>query len=400
MTLLAVDDAQARLLASVTPLPAETVALADAAGRYLAADCVALRTQPPFAAAAMDGYAIRWVDRAGPWQVIGTAAAGRGFAGTVGAGQAVRILTGAPLPAGSDALVIQEDIARDGDMLRLTGDGPPAAGLHIRRAGLDFAAGDVLGRAGERLGAARLGLLAAGGHGTVPVHARPVVALLATGDELVPPGVMPGPDQIVSANGAMLGAMFTAAGARVLDGGIVADDRAALATAIRALAHADLLVTIGGASVGDHDLVLPVLQELGAEIDFWKVAVRPGKPMLAGRLGAMPVIGLPGNPVSAYVCALLFVVPMLRRLTGDPAPLPMTVTARLGAALAANGARRDHLRATLADGVVTPAATQDSSMLRVLATADALIVRLPGAPVAEAGEIVDCLLLDTVPPVA
>ncbi len=400
MSLLAVADAQARLLAATLPLPAETVPLAAAAGRRAAAAVAATLSQPPFAASAMDGYAIRWRDRAGPWRIIGESAAGRGFAGAVGAGEAVRIFTGAPLPGGADTVIVQEDVACDADALRLTGDGPRGQGAHIRVAGLGFGAGDIIVAAGAMLTPARLGLLAAAGHGWAAVHRRPRVVLLATGDELVPPGTTPGTDQIVSANGVMLAALLQGAGAEVVDGGIVPDRRDALAAAVRGAAGADLLVTIGGASVGDLDLVVPVLRGMGAEIDFWKIALRPGKPMLSGTLGALRIVGLPGNPVSAFVCALLFAVPLLRRMAGDPAPLPGLEQARLGTSLAANDGRQDYLRAHLADGIVTPAARQDSGMLRTLADSNALIVRAPHAPALAAGEPVAFLALDFVPAVA
>jgi molybdopterin molybdotransferase len=397
--LLAVDEAQARLLAGVTPLAAETVPFAAALGRILATDVVAKLTQPPFAASAMDGYAIRWADRAGPWQLTGESAAGRGFGGGVGPGEAVRILTGAPLPRGADTVVVQEDVTRDGNTVTLTGDGPPRAGAHIRGAGLDFTVGHPVARAGKRVTPARIGVAAAAGHATLPVHRRPRVALLATGDELVPPGVAPGPDQIVSSNGAMLVALL-GSHSDVIDGGIVADTREALAAAILAYAEADVLVTIGGASVGDHDLVQPVLREMGATIDFWRIALRPGKPMLAGTMGRMRVVGLPGNPVSAFVCATLFVVPLLRALGGDADPLPRTVPLRLSVDLPANGPRRDYLRAALESGIVAPAAMQDSAMLRVLADSNVLIVRAPFAEATKAGAMVDCIVLDTISGVA
>ncbi|KPF77761.1 molybdopterin biosynthesis protein MoeA [alpha proteobacterium AAP81b] len=399
MSLLDVDVALALLLDGAAPLAAETLPIAGAAGRILAADVAAKLTQPPFAAAAMDGYAIRWADLPGPWQVVGEAAAGHGWGGAVGAGEAARVFTGAPLPAGADTIVVQEEIARDGAVATLSGDGPPALGAHIRKAGQDFVAGAILARAGAVLTPPRAGLLAAGGHGEVAVVRRPRVALIATGDELVAPGTTPGPGQIVSSNSLMLASLFASAGAEVIDPGIIPDRRDALAAALTA-AEADLIVTIGGASVGDHDLVVPVLRDLGAEIDFWKIAMRPGKPLLAGRLGATRVIGLPGNPVSAYVCALLFVAPLLRRF-GGRADGAARVTLPLAGPLPANGARRDHLRGRrTASGRAEAFARQDSALLGLLADADLLIVRPPGAPAAAAGEMVDCIALDTFHPVA
>ena len=397
--MLSLDDAQARLLDAIEPLPLERVSLADAIGRYAAADVTARRTQPPFAASAMDGYAIRFADLPGPWQLIGEASAGRRFEGRVEAGTTARIFTGAPLPDGADTVLVQEEARRDGDAVRLTSDGPPAPGAHIRAAGLDFAEGDRLLAAGTRLTAARLGLLAAGGHGEVAVHRRPRVALLSTGNELVAAGATPGRDQIIDSNGPMLGALLAAAGAEVLDLGIVPDHRAAIAAALERARGADLLVTIGGASVGDHDLVLPVLEAEGAVIDFWKVAIKPGKPMLTGRLGQTRVIGLPGNPVSAFVCAQLFVRPVLRRMAGSPAPLPEPIQARTATPLAGNGPRRDHLRATMAwrgeAWEVTAAARQDSSMLSILAGSNALIVRPEGALAAAPGDFVPVMPLDS-----
>ena len=402
--MLGVEEARARLLRDVAPLDVETVPLAAARGRWLAEPVAATLTQPPFAAAAMDGYAIRWTDRAGPWTVAGEAAAGRGFAGAVAPGQAVRIFTGAPMPRGADTIVVQEDVAANGTTARLTGDGPPGRGAHVRAAGQDFKAGAVLARAGAQVGAAAIGLFAAAGHGTVAVRRRPRVALLATGDELVPPGTPPARDQIVSANGVMLAALFEGAGAQVTDLGIVADRQEALEAALRRGAEADLVVTIGGASVGDHDLVQPALRALGATIDFWRVAMRPGKPMLAGRLGAARVLGLPGNPVSAYVTATLFVLPLLRRLAGSESVEPALHYGRLATALPANGERRDHLRATArqaADGwLLDPAPKQDSAMLRILAASNALIVRAAGAPAAAAGDPVSFLLIDSAGDVA
>ncbi len=393
--MLAVEAALARLLEGTGPLPGETIAIAQARGRILAADVEALLTQPPFDAAAMDGYAIRWADRAGPWAVVGEAAAGRGWTGTIKHGEATRIFTGAPLPAGADTIVVQEEVATIDGVAHLSGEGPPRMGAHIRKAAQDFERGSILLGAGVEMTPPRIGLAAAAGHGTLPVLRRPRVTLLATGDELVPPGSIPGPDQIISSNSLMLRALFESAGADVSDPGIIPDDREALAAALRN-ASGDVIVTIGGASVGDHDLVVPVLRDLGADIDFWKIAMRPGKPMLAGRLGSRQVIGLPGNPVSAYVCALLFAVPLLRRLGGRGGSLPV-VSLPLAAPLPANGDRRDHLRGRLDEsGRVDARARQDSALIAVLAGADVLVIRPVGAPAAAIGEMVDCIRLDSI----
>ena len=379
--LLPFETALARLLDGTSPLPAETLPIDACAGRVLAQDLAARLTQPPFAAAAMDGYAIRWADRYLPWQLVGESAAGHGWRGTLGPGQAVRIFTGAPVPAGADVIVVQEEVTRDADTARLSGEGPPRLGAHIRPMGQDFAAGDTLIRAGTRLAPPHLGLAAAAGHGALPVVRNPRVTLIATGDELVPPGTAPGPGQIVSANPAMLAALLRSAGAQVSDPGLIPDDRAALAAALRG-ADADVILTIGGASVGDHDLVVPVLRELGADLDFWKIALRPGKPLLAGRLDGTRVLGLPGNPVSAFVTALLFAVPLVARLAGRAHALP------------ANGPRRDHLRARRTAAGAEAFARQDSALLALLAQAELLIIRPAHAPAAAAGDLADCIALD------
>ncbi|HWG06201.1 MAG TPA: gephyrin-like molybdotransferase Glp [Beijerinckiaceae bacterium] len=394
--LLPVEDALTRILASApAALEAETVVLAEAHGRTLATALAARRTQPPAAVSAMDGYALHFSDIASlpaNLAVIGTSAAGHGYSGMVGAGEAVRIFTGAPVPAGADTVLIQENTRREGERVLVLES--EAKGRNIRAAGLDFKAGDALLESGRRLGPSELALAAAMNHATVAVTRRPRVALLATGDELVPPGRDPGPDQIVASNTFAVAAHAESAGASVIDLGIAGDTYPALEAAIRAAraAKADILVTVGGASVGDHDLVQSALAREGMELGFWRIAMRPGKPLMHGRLGDMRILGLPGNPVSAIVCAVLFLVPLIRALSGDPhAGRDPTEAAQLGAALGANDGRRDYLRASLAPGgdglpVATPFPQQDSSMLRVLASAQCLVLREIRAPAAKAGD--------------
>ncbi len=394
--LLPVEDALARILETAArPLEAETVALPNALGRRLAADLAARRTQPPCAVSAMDGYAVRAADIAqvpARLRVIGESAAGRGFAGVVNAGDAVRIFTGAPVPVGADCILIQEDArAADGFVEALASE---PAGRYVRRAGLDFMAGDVLLEAGRLMGPPELALAAAMNHPALAVVRRPRVAILATGDELVSPGAEPGPDQIVASNNFAVGAYARLAGAEVIDLGIAGDDFASLEASIRRARDlkADVLVTLGGASVGDHDLVQTALTREGMELGFWRIAMRPGKPFMHGRIGDMRILGLPGNPVSAIVCAVLFLAPLVRALTGDAhAGDDPSRPAVLGADVPANDQRQDYLRARLsgeADGtrVATAFTRQDSSMLGVLAQAQGLIVRPPHAPAAKAGE--------------
>lgn len=388
--LLPVAEAQSRLLGLAAPVGVEQAPLARAAGRWAARDIAALRTQPSADLSAMDGYAVRFADMPGPWQVIGESAAGRPFAGTVEAGQAARIFTGAPLPAGTDTVIIQEEAARDGASLILAGEGPHHLGRNVRRRGLDFSKGDVLIAAGERITAARLAVAGTGGHSALFVR-RPVrVAVAATGDELVPPGAPVGEAQLPETNRLMLAAQLAGLPVEMIDLGILPDRLDALEAAFRAV-HADVLVTTGGASVGDHDLVRPALEAAGATIDFWKIALRPGKPMMAGRLGDAVVVGLPGNPVSAFVTALLFVRPLVAHLSGAADPLPRARPAILGEALGVNGERTDYLRGELRDGRAFASTIQDSSMLRTLARAGCLIVREPHAPPAKAGDSVEIL---------
>jgi molybdopterin molybdotransferase len=397
--LLPVEDARARILAALETLPAETVALSEALGRTLAEPLAALRDQPPWDCSAMDGYALRGADAAvgASLEVVGESAAGRAFDGTLKPGEAVRIFTGAPLPEGADAILVQEDADRDGD--RVIAREAAVAGRHIRRAGLDFRTGEQLLSSGRRLGARDLALAAALGYPSVRATRRPRVAILATGDELVPPGATVGRDQIVASNTFALAAMVTGEGGEAIDLGIAPDDRAAIRAAVeRAFAaDADILVTLGGASVGDHDLVKPVLEEAGVALDFWKIAMRPGKPMMAGRAGRRLVLGLPGNPVSSIVCGVLFLLPALRRLAGRPRTGPDRRPARLGRDMPANDRREDYLRAALTfgpDGVAIATAfpRQDSSMLRLVADAECLLIRAPHAAAAGAGE--PCEILD------
>jgi len=394
MALTPVDDALAAVLAGVVPTPAETVALAKANGRVLAADLAARRTQPPFDAAAMDGWALRAADAATPGArltAIGEAAAGRGFAGTVAPGTCVRIFTGAPVPAGADTVEMQEHAVRDGETVTFAEAVRPSR--HIRSAGIDFREGTIGLAAGTRLDFTNLGLVAAMNHAEVAVHRRPRIAVLATGDELVPPGGNPGPDQIVASNGYGIVALIEAVGGEAVDLGIVADDLAATIAAIEAAfaRGIDALVTIGGASVGDHDHVHAALAACGVDFGFWKLAMRPGKPLMFGRKGETRVLGLPGNPAAALVCSLLFVAPLVRALAGRPDPAPKTEMVVLARAVPANDIRQDYLRARLvvdAAGrlAADPADLQDSSLLTRFAATDGLIVRPPHAPAAPAGE--------------
>ncbi|MCX7304327.1 MAG: molybdopterin molybdotransferase MoeA [Hyphomicrobiales bacterium] len=398
--LLPVDEALARLLDGAAPRGHETVPVAEAAGRVLAGPLKALRTQPPFPASAMDGYAVRAEDVASvpvTLALTGVAAAGRMFAGRVGKGDAVRILTGAPVPDGADAIVIQENVRKLGDD-RIEVLENAAAGRHIRRRGLDFLDGETLLAEGRVLDPAALSLAAAANHATLPVVRQPVVAIIATGDELLPPGSLPGPDQIIASNVYGVGAIARMAGARVLDLGIAPDRTDAISTLVtQALDEdADIVVTLGGASVGDHDLVQAALTGLGMKLGFWKIAMRPGKPLMFGRLARARFIGLPGNPVASLVCAHLFIAPLVARLGGRPHEY-RTANAVLGAPMAANDLRQDYVRSALTHGkdglVATPFETQDSSMLKVLAAADGLIIREPFAPPARTGDTCRVLLL-------
>lgn len=400
MVLVPVAEALQRLLDGAVALPGESVALADAAGRVLVEPVVALRTQPPFNASAMDGYAARAQDVASAparLSVIGMAPAGRRFDGTVGKSEAVRVFTGAPLPEGADTIVIQENV-RDLGGSRIEVTEPTAKNRNIRRLGLDFAQGDVLLEKGRVLDPAALSLAASANHSRLNVVQRPLVAIIATGDELLPPGSEPGPDQIISSNAYGVAAVAQSVGARALDLGIAADRKEAIAALVKKAvdAKADVIVTLGGASVGDHDLVHDVLTGEGMNLDFWKLAMRPGKPLMFGRLGDIRCIGLPGNPVASLVCSQLFLKPLLAQLGGRPHRQDIR-QAELGAAMPANDLRQDYVRAVVREEagalVATPFGIQDSSMLRMLADANGLIVREPFAPAAEAGAACSVLML-------
>ena len=403
--LLPVAEALSRIRGAMQPVAAETVALPDAHGRILAAPVLSRRTQPPFAMSAMDGYAVRAADLASipaTLKLIGQAPAGTAFEGIVGPGDAVRIFTGGPVPQGADTIVIQENTEGDGDKVTVLKAAEP--GVYIRPEGLDFREGDCLLQAGKRLGARDIALAAAMNVPWLPVRRRPRIALLATGDELVRPGEPIGPQQIVTSNNLGLAGIIARAGGEPIDLGIAPDNREALAAMAAGARGADMLITLGGASVGDHDLVQSVLGEQGLVVDFWRIAMRPGKPLIFGHVGDTPLIGLPGNPVSALVCGLIFVQPAIAALLDDQAQLHARSRARLGCDLPENDERQDYLRASLmpaAPGhplagelLATPFARQDSSMLSALARADCLVIRPPHAPQAKAGDWVDILELN------
>ncbi|TDH36192.1 molybdopterin molybdotransferase MoeA [Pseudohoeflea suaedae] len=402
MALMPVDEALSRVTGDAKPVTrTETLTLGEAAGRVLARDLVALRTQPPFSASAMDGYAVRSADVTEPGaelELIGESAAGHGFEGTLRTGQTVRIFTGAPLPDGADSIVIQEDTETlEGGRVRM---GVSAAeGKHVRLAGVDFTKGRAGLAAGRFLDPGAITLAAAMNHPRVEVHARPKVAILATGDELKLPGEELGPGQIIASNTYGIAAMVRAAGGEVIDLGIARDDMQALDAALdSALTQgADVLVTVGGASVGDHDLVQDALRNRGMSLDFWKIAMRPGKPLMSGRLGDMKVLGLPGNPASSLVCGYLFLEPLVALLAGRAVPRRLR-KAFLGNALPENGERQDYMRGRLslnAEGqmIASSFQLQDSSLMSVFADADCLIVRPPFAPAAHTGDETDVLVL-------
>lgn len=397
MALISVDEATHRLLYGVAMLEGESAPLDAAAWRTLAAPVKALRTQPPFPASAMDGYAVNPGHDPNHYAVIGESAAGRGFSGSITEGQAVRIFTGAPVPEGAIAIVIQEQVERQPDSsIRLTT--PLVTGKHIRKRGLDFTEGETVLSPGRVLDPAALSLAAACGHPELMVARRPKLFLLATGDELVAPGATPGQDQIVASNGYGTAALARKLGADVIDSGIIPDDESRLRAVIESAMFngADIVVTLGGASVGDHDLIRPVLSSLGVSLEFWQIAMRPGKPLMYGKSGKTHILGLPGNPVSSLVCGQLFMAPLIAALSGQSF-CQNIIKSRLAVPMPANDHRQDYLRASIdlsdMEPSATPFSTQDSSMLTTLANANGLIIRPPHAQAATVGELVDVLML-------
>ena len=396
--LMPVAEARKRILDSVKPMVPERVALSKALGRVLAGNVVAQRTQPPSDLSAMDGYAVRAADVAtvpARLKLVGEVPAGGSYNAVLKEGEAVRIFTGAPLPKEADTIVIQENTERYGDYV--IAREPAKTGAHIRRAGLDFREGEVGLPAGRQLSAADIAYAAAMNVPVVIAHKRPKIAFFSTGNELVLPGTTPGPNQIVSANNDGLAAIIESAGGVPFDLGVIDDDVIAIQSAARHAQDNDMLVTLGGASVGDHDLVQKALGADGLSVDFWRIAMRPGKPLMFGQYREMPMLGLPGNPVSALVCAILFLVPAIAAMQGLSAPIRIT-RARLGQALGANDQREDYLRATLAERedalpVATAFERQDSSMLSAMSAADCLIVRAPHAAAAAEGDVVSVIRL-------
>ena len=398
--LISVEEARARILSAIRAVEVEIVPIGQAHGRVAGADLAARLNHPPDPVSAMDGYALRAEDaRTIPARLrkIGVSRAGERFKGQLTPGTCIRIFTGAVVPEGADMIALQEDSEESGDEV-VIGEVPPR-GRYIRKAGMDFSVGQLLVPAGRAITARDLGLLASSGHGEVPVRRRPRVAILSTGDELVPPGAVPGPDQIVGSNGIALAAAVQSWGAEAIEIGIASDETQAIAEAADRARGADILITSGGASVGDHDLVQAGIAERGFQPDFWRIAMRPGKPLMFGRIGELPVLGVPGNPVSALVCAMLFLRPALRTMLGMAETQPQFERARLTVAMGENDRREEYGRGRLergADGalMVAPFSAQDSAMQALLAHADCLIRRAPRAPAAAAGDEVEVIRLD------
>jgi molybdopterin molybdotransferase len=394
LTLLPVAEAQARLLALAPPPTSETLPIIACADRWLAADVPALRAQPWADLSAMDGYAIRHAEWPGPWRLAGESTAGGAVPTPLPPGETCRIFTGAPVPAGADAILIQENADRTAEGVIGTCDAP-GAGKHIRPAGSDFRPGQMLLHAGNRLGPAQIALAVLGGHSALAIGRRPRVALLSTGNELVPAGQPVPPGRLPSSNAVMLAAMLGRLPCDVIDLGIVPDDLDSMTAAFDRARHADILVSTGGASVGDHDLVRPAFEKVGGALDFWKIRMRPGKPLIAGTLDAAVFLGLPGNPVSAFVTAFLFLLPLVRHMAGATAPFPRAMTAITDGPLPQTGDRDEYLRAFHREDRIVSVTAQDSAATASLATADCLIVRPAGSAPAAIGESIQILPLDS-----
>lgn len=392
MSLLPVAEAQARLFALASRLPVENVPIGESVGRWLAQDLTALRDQPWADLSAMDGYAVRAAEMPGPWRVTAESAAGTGIQPPLPPGEASRIFTGAPLPPGANAILIQENATRDSDRLTASAD-PLTPGRHVRPAASDFAKDAILLEAGSRLGPAQIALAVLGGHGAVPVARRPRIAILSTGNELVAPGAPTPAGLLPSSNAPMLAALLAALPCDVIDLGIVPDDLDAMVAALERAKDAEIIVSTGGASVGDHDLVRPAFIRAGGTLDFWKIRMRPGKPLMAGRLGDSLFLGLPGNPVSAFVTATLFLLPLVRHISGARDPLPRTTDAQLASVLPQTGDRDDYLRAWRAPDGIVSVTSQDSAATAAMARADCLILRPAGSAPAAPGMRVTILPL-------
>jgi molybdopterin molybdotransferase len=390
---LALAEAQARLIALAPQLATEHRDIADCAGFFLTEPLWARRDQPAAPCSAMDGYALRGADLPGPWRVIGESAAGRPFGAAVGMGEAVRISTGAVVPPGADAVLLQEDCARAGDTLALTGEAPSPPGRHIRPQAMDFASGSPLLSAGTWLGPAQLALAITAGHHFVPVRREVRVAVIDSGDELAMPGDRHDPARLPASNGPMLAAMIAGLPARVVRRGPVPDNLESLVAVLGESHDADVVVTSGGASVGDHDLIRPALAAIGAELEFWRVAIKPGKPLLVARRGQQVILGLPGNPASAFVTGYLFMLPLLRAALGATGPLPRAIPSVLGAPMAKGGSRTEFIRGVWDGARVYPDPLQDSGALTPLARANALILREANAPASPIGAAVTAYLL-------
>ncbi|MBB3861100.1 molybdopterin molybdotransferase [Novosphingobium hassiacum] len=391
---LPLAEAQGRLLALAPQLTIEHRAVSECLGHYLAESVTSRRTQPAAPLSAMDGYALRSDSLPGPWQVIGESAAGHPYAGTIERNQSARISTGAIIPQGANMVLLQEDTTREGDTLRLTGTPPSPTDRHIRPAGMDFVGDSILLEAGTKIGPAQIALAIAGGHSHLPVRRPLRLTVIDSGDELVLPGQALNAHQLPASNGPMICAMAAALPLAITHTGPIADNLTDLAAALEAAHDADLIVTSGGASVGDHDLVRPALEAVGASIDFWRVGIKPGKPILVAKRGSQIILGLPGNPASAYVTAYLFMLPLLRASLGAAQPLPRTIPARLAEPLAKGGSRMEFLRAQWDGTTVTLDPLQDSGALSPLSRANALVVREAGADAKPAGMDVPVYLLE------